>query len=617
MRGRELACFFVCAFSASWILVSSAIAAEPQLPKTVCASWTKIAAVTLRGTSEQGGLRGNFGIILDVRSGRYMAERDYGVYSMTEGFDGNLSWKRDRSGASHFVDSDPARAITATDVWLFRRGWCDTATNGIKIESLPDEKDSDVEEVVWQVTPQSGIPIVLRFERASGLLRQSEVHLWSSRLIRHYSDWRDIGDGVMIPFFERDEYPEDGSVETIKIDSTEVSPHPVDGKMFARPPRPHDYEITGARSSATVPYEDDGIGRIFVPVFIDGKGPFAFEVDTGGHLILTTTTARELHLEPIGSSSATGGGTGVIHEGTVRAEEIRTGAAVIRNQPIWVLPLPDSSNDRGPRRPRAGILGLELFERFAVQINRKRKTITLTPLENFSGNSSGVALPISFTEDAPLTRGSFNGIAGDFELDSGNAGPTIIEGYWANENGFADLLARGLRWAGSGIGGDYNIKLSRGDIALGSIKLPHEVVSYAGLMQRGSESTRLQAGVVGESLLYRFDMVYDYAREQVWIDPKTDIPLRPFNRGGLRLRKDAPDAFTVIFVAPNSPAEMAKIKEGDQIRSINRRAASGLATSDAAVIFGQPIGTKIMLSVIPKTGGSARRMQLGLKEMLP
>jgi len=85
----------------------------------------------------------------------------------------------------------------------------------------------------------------------------------------------------------------------------------------------------------------------------------------------------------------------------------------------------------------------------------------------------------------------------------------------------------------------------------------------------------------------------------------------------LRLRKDAPDAFTVIFVAPNSPAEMAKIKEGDQIRSINRRAASGLATSDAAVIFGQPIGTKIMLSVIPKTGGPARRVQLGLKEMLP
>jgi hypothetical protein len=616
MKGRELAPFFVCAFSAAWILGGDATAAEPQLPKPGCTSWTNTAALTLRGTSEEGGLRGKFTMILDLRSGRYVAERDYGVYSVAEGFDGNLDWKRDRSGASHFVNSGPARAITATDVWLLRRGWCDTATNEIKMESLPDEKDGDVEEVVWQVTPKGGIPVVLRFDRASGLLRQSEVHLWSSRLIRHYSDWRDMG-SVMIPFFERDEYPEDELVETIKIDSAEVSFHPLDSNVFARPPRPHDYEIIGGKSSATVPYEDDGIGRIFVSVLIGGKGPFAFEVDTGGHLILTTATAKQLHLEPIGSSSGTGGGTGVVHGGTVRADEIRIGAAVIRNQPIWVLPLPDSSNDRGPRQPRAGFLGLELFERFAVQVNRKTKTVTLTPLENFSGKGTGVALPISFTEDAPLARGNFNGVEGDFELDSGNAGPTIIEGYWAKENGLADFLARGLGWAGSGIGGDYNIKLSRGDVVLGSIKLPHDVVSYAGLMPRGSESTHLQAGVVGESSLYRFDMVYDYAREQVWIDPKTDIPLRPFNRSGLRLRKDAPDALTVIFVAPTSPAEIAKIKEGDQIRSINGQAASNLAASNGAVIFGQPIGTKIILSVVPKTGGPPRRVQLRLKEMLP
>src|SRR5262249_23031385 len=114
-------------------------------------------------------------MILELRSGRYVAERDYGVYSVAEGFDGNLAWKRDRSGASHFVDSGPARAITATDVWLFRRRWCDPATNEIKMESLPHEKDGDVEEEVWQVTPKGGIPVVLRFDRASGLLRQSEV----------------------------------------------------------------------------------------------------------------------------------------------------------------------------------------------------------------------------------------------------------------------------------------------------------------------------------------------------------------------------------------------------------------------------------------------------------
>jgi hypothetical protein len=63
------------------------------------------------------------------------------------------------------------------------------------------------------------------------------------------------------------------------------------------------------------------------------------------------------------------------------------------------------------------------------------------------------------------------------------------------------FLARGLRWAGSGVGGDYGEKLSRGDITLGPIKFPHEVVSYAGLVQRGSESTKLQAGVI--AILFR------------------------------------------------------------------------------------------------------------------
>jgi Aspartyl protease/PDZ domain len=393
--------------------------------------------------------------------------------------------------------------------------------------------------------------------------------------------------------------------------------HSSGGEIFARPASPHDYAITGDKHSATVSYEDDGIGRIFVPVFIDGKGPFSFEVDTGGHLILTTRTAKQIHLEPVGNSSVSGGGTGVLHEGTVRAAEIRIGAAVIRDQPIWVLPLPDWANDRGVRSPRAGILGLELFERFAVQLNRKAKSMTLTPLENFSGQARGVALPLAFTEDAPLTRGSFNGLSGDFELDSGNAGLAIIEGYWAEDNGLRDFFARGIPWAGSGIGGEYGIKLRRGEVTLGSIKLPHEVVSCAGLMARGSESTQLQAGVIGESSLYRFDMVYDYARERVWIDPTTNVPRRPFNRAGLRLRKETPDAFTVSFVVPNSVAALAGIRKGDQVRSIDGRAASKLAASDAAVIFGHPEGTKVTLTIAPKSGASEHPVNLRLKDMVP
>jgi aspartyl protease/PDZ domain-containing protein len=613
---RKSVCLFLCGTALACVFPVSATAANGQIPQAKYRPPDNVTMIELRGTSEAGGLTGRFAMIVDLRSGRYVAQRDYDIYSEAIGFDGRLGWKRDRSGASHFLDSDPARAITATEAWLFRRGWCEGENGATRVESRPDEKNGEVTEAVWNVTPKGGIPVLLRFEKANGLLHQSEVSLWSSRLVRHYSDWRGI-DGVFIPFAEKDEYPEDESVELIKIESAKVNPRNVDAKIFERPPNIHDYAINGDKISTTVPYEDDGVGRIFVPVFIDDKGPYPFEIDTGGHLILTSATAEKLKLKPIGNASATGGGTGVMHQGTVRAKEIRIGDAVIRDQPVWVIPLPDSSNDRGPRAPRAGFLGLELFERFTVQLNRKAKAVTLTLLEKFDGKAQGVRLPIYFTEDAPLTRGSFNGVSGDFELDSGNAGPAIIEGYWAHEHDLESLLARGLPWAGSGVGGDYGEKLSHGDIALGPIKLPHEVVSCAGLVQRGSESTKLQAGVVGESSLYQFDMVYDYAREQVWIDPKANVPHRAFNRAGLRLKKEKPNAFTVAFVAPNSPAETAGIKNGDQILSINEKPALHLSYSDAVVIFSQSEGTKITLLVSPKAGGSTRRAGLRLKELLP
>src|ERR1700746_2009348 len=193
------------------VLPVNAIAADAQMPQAKYRLPKNVTMIELRGTSAASGLTGRFTIVVDLRSGRYVAQRDYGIYSEATGFDGRLGWKRDRSGASHFLDSDPARAITATEAWLFRRGWCDQSDKAT-LEAKLDGKDGALTESVWNVKPKGGIPVLLRFEKANGLLRQSEVSLWSSRLVRHYSDWREI-DGVLVPFAEKDEYPEDESVE--------------------------------------------------------------------------------------------------------------------------------------------------------------------------------------------------------------------------------------------------------------------------------------------------------------------------------------------------------------------------------------------------------------------
>ncbi len=592
-----------------------ALAAE--LPRAACAGWDRIGALSVEGSTELGGLTGSLRMTVDTRTGRYVTEHDYGVYSRADGFDGQVGWSRDRSGASHDLDSNAARAISATLAWLAKRGWCESRPGATHSTRLPEETDAGMEESVWEVTPPGGSPAILRFGHSSGLPRNFEIRLPFNRLIRHFDDWRRVGEGVLVAWSQRDEDPEDESVATLAVTSVQVSYSSPPTATFARPPLPADFAILNGARSSTVTYEDDGIGRIFVPVFVDGQGPFAFEVDTGGHLVLTQQTAAILHLRAAGHLSNTGAGTGVDYGGLVRTQEIRIGAAVIRNQVAKVRSLPGAANDRGSRSPRAGILGLELFERFVVQLDRTRRTLTLTPITSFGGAPGGIALAIRFNEDAPLVSGTFDDIAGDFELDSGDAGPAIVEGYWATRQGLDEALRRGIPWWASSVGGEYTERLSRHDLSIGPLRLPHEIVSYVGETDRGSESTHMQAGVIGESTLRRFNMTYDYGHRRVWIDPEPKLPTQPFNRTGLRLRRDTADAFVVTFVMPGSPAEAAGLRPGDRIAAVNSQPAARLAAADISVMSSGPVGSTLRLLVTSNESGTTQLRSLRLVEMLP
>jgi C-terminal processing protease CtpA/Prc len=112
-------------------------------------------------------------------------------------------------------------------------------------------------------------------------------------------------------------------------------------------------------------------------------------------------------------------------------------------------------------------------------------------------------------------------------------------------------------------------------------------------------------------------MTYDYGRQVVWIDPKPKVPERPYNRAGLELKRDSTGMFEITIVAPNSAGAIAGLKTGDRISSINSQPVSQLSPSDALVIFGGPIGSKVDLLVTPKDRGAARSMHIQLEELLP
>ena len=490
----------LCAGSVPWAGAAAA----------ACA-WPADSLIEVSGSVEQGGLEGSFTRIVAPASGRFKESMQLGFLKTGRGFDGRLAWSQDVSRASHYLNSDFARRLAASEAWLTSHLACPAA--GRPTAAVHLRKDAGLD--VWRFTPPGGAPIELWYDRRSGRLDRAMLQYSENRLIHHYSDWREVVPGRPYPFVQRDEDPEDESdtVYTVRWLSR------IAGAGFGPPPPPHDSRIIG-RASTTIPFEDDGRHRVYVAAYIAGKGPFAFELDNGGHFILTEETAKALGLSAEGNFSSTGAGNAVRQSGYVLVDKVRVGGAEMSDQPAKVLAL--SHNERPGLPPRAGILGLELFERFVVAVDHRRKTVSLQLISDAPRDHPGRRLPLLFDEDAPLVTGSYEGVAGNVMLDIGNAGATIVEDYWAAQHGLTQRLSKGAPRGSA--------KLSTGTVAIGPFALRGETVAYYGRGERGSEYPRSVAAIAGEPLLSRFNAVYDYGRNAVWLDPLPEAPPHSFEK---------------------------------------------------------------------------------------
>jgi hypothetical protein len=464
----------------SVVLVTCAAKAEAACPSAPA------GLLSISGEYQEGNLRGTFSRKVEPRTGRFVEAIDLGILTRGSGYEARLAWSRDVSGASHYLTSDFARRLGISEAWLSSHVACRSRAATHR-----------------HFTPPGGAPIELWYDQ-SGRLDRAILQYSENRLIHHYSDWRTVGPGMTLPFARRDEDPEDESEGVYTIQHVA----PVKSASFAPPPLPHDSRIIGG-GRTTVPFEDDGGRRVYLPVYLNRKGPFAFELDNGGHFILTPETASELGLAPQGTFASAGAGNALRQGGYVKLGAVRVGNAELVNQTAKVLPL--SHNDRPGRQRRAGILGLEFFERFIVGVDHRNRTVTLSPMSDSAPTYPGRPLRLLFDEDAPLVTGAYEGVKGNFMLDIGNAGSTIIEDYWARRHGLTSRLMKGKpndsEW------------LSTGTVSVGPFTLENASVSYYGAGERGSESTHSVAGVVGEPLLSRFNAVYDYGRQTVWLDP--------------------------------------------------------------------------------------------------
>jgi len=409
----------------------------------------------------------------------------------------------------------------------------------------------------------------------------------------------------------------------MRIESRDSSGAPPDVVTVTRwsAPRPRDAAFAQARPPAdttlaaptTVPIETSG--DVTVAASLNGK-PYEFILDTGGHDIITPEVAQALGLKPLGAGASGGAGEGTVAQQDVRVATMQIGAATLRDQHFYVIPLGYPTVERGTRPPLAGILGLEVFERLAARIDYAARTMTLRTFAQAGREKRrGEPVPIAFDDDMPLLDGRIAGRPGVIALDTGNSGSMVVQAVWAKENGLAEAMKGGLELVSLGAGGESRNWASRlSSIRIGSHEIERPVARYAE-DKAGSFSSITEAANVGTDVLAHFALDIDYSRRTIWFERNPAYVPPAFNRSGLRAYKDDPTAFIAVLVTPGSPAAGAGLAKGDRIVSVDGVDAARLSGDDLWRKHVQPAGTTVVYGVA--RGNDVQRVAVVLREMLP
>jgi hypothetical protein len=576
---------------------------------TGASAWDRPRTLVASGTAEISGLAGPAAFASDLRDGRYSRRFTIALMGPSgEGFDGVRVWSQDISGGVHDLDAPFALRRAVTDAYLERRGYFN-ANSTARLRCVDDAREGDRTMQRIEVTPRNGIPAVLAIDPKTHLLASISERLPTTTQLTRFSDYREAGD-LVLPFAidsGTEHEPQNGyafRVRTYAVSDRNAA------HAFQRPADLHPPRMLGGVASTTVPLVLDG-RQLLVWASIDGHPPMPFVLDTGGHAIFTTQAARELGLHPAGAGVSGGSGAGTIGLQFAPVATVRIGNAELADQTFLVIPYPWSFYDRGTKQPLAGILGLEIFERFAVRIDYGRRLLTLTPFARYASTSARAKLPIVFQDDMPLADAKVDEHPGLFGIDTGNAGTVILFDPFLQRTGLARAYDNGISAQGSGTGGTNAGRIvTLRQFAIAGTTL-HAIPTFLTKMQSGSFSSWTEAGNFGYEILSHFVPTFDYARGVLYLETSSLAKGPPRNRAGFVATKDDPQTLTIKRVAAGSAAAAAGLNVGDRILAIDGRDAKELSYGDVYDFVTGPPGAVLTITLV--RSGDRRDVRIVLR----
>jgi len=222
-----------------------------------------------------------------------------------------------------------------------------------------------------------------------------------------------------------------------------------------------------------------------------------------------------------------------------------------------------------------------------------------------------------FNGDLPEVEGTFDGIPGKYDIDTGSRASLTLTGPFAKQHDLRAANPKGVVAVdGWGVGGSSRSYVMRGGaLTIGPMKIPG-VVTALSLQKKGSFASPAYQGNIGGGVLKRFVVTFDYANHVMYLKPLPQpvADLDTYDRSGMWINA-VKDGMEVMDVTVNGPAAQAGIETGDLIIKVNGKPATSIPVYELRrMLRDEAPGTVVHFSI--ERGGQMREIAVTLRDQI-
>ena len=262
--------------------------------------------------------------------------------------------------------------------------------------------------------------------------------------------------------------------------------------------------------AATLPFRWTP-GQIEIEVSVNGKPPIWFIVDTGAeYSILDIETSKAMGLKPS------------IHQygrDFVEGARLSSGSVAIPAPRIMLMPL---DNFRRQKREIRGVVGYDFFERYVVTIDFEKQKLIVSEPSSFRTPANAVSFPLTFRGRVPATHTGLT--IGDQDvtallmIDTGASQAVMLRHPFTESHGLFRLAESTSTSDSLAHGPTAYVQLPARELRLGRWKFANPNVK-ANQVRSGSGAYTETDGILGNDILRRFRVTFDYARKRMLLEP--------------------------------------------------------------------------------------------------